>query len=47
MRAVRSCSWNRAMMTKRKITMGRSMRIVDDWGKDGCIAGENTSVVRW
>lgn len=36
--AVRSCSWNTAMMTKRKKRMGRNTRTLDDWGKDGCIA---------
>ena len=36
--AVRSCSWNRAMMKKRKMRMGRNMRMVDDLGKDDSIA---------
>ena len=37
-RAVRSCEWNAAMMTKRKMRMDRNMRTVDNWGQDGFIA---------
>ena len=37
MTAMSSCSWNTAMMTARKMRMGRITRTVDDWEKDGCI----------